>query len=122
MTGDQFQLSSLFAAVFLLLIWGRWRYDLVAFSALVVAMLIGLVSPEKAFTGFGHPATLIVALVFIVSAGLVNSGAIDIITRNVVDTSCSIGAHIAMMAGVGGIVSAFMNNVAAMTLLMPVDI
>jgi di/tricarboxylate transporter len=122
MTSDQIQLFSLFAVVFLLLIWGRWRYDLVAFSALVVAMLLGLVSVEEGFAGFGHPATLIVALVLIVSRGLVNSGAIDIITRNVVDTSRSVGGHIAMMAGVGGILSAFMNNVAAMALLMPVDV
>lgn len=79
--------------------------------------------PEKdAFSGFGHPATLIVALVLVVSAGLVRSGAVLLITRTLIDASRSLGAHITIMGAVGGILSAFMNNVAALALLMPVDI
>ena len=50
------------------------RYDLVAFGALVVALITGVVSTDKAFTGFGHPATVIIALVLVVSRGLANSG------------------------------------------------
>ena len=81
MTIDQILLFSLFGVVFALLIWGRWRYDLVAFVALVIALVLGLVPTELAFSGFGHPATVIIALVLVVSRGLVNSGAIDLITR-----------------------------------------
>ncbi|MEL7345963.1 MAG: SLC13 family permease, partial [Pseudomonadota bacterium] len=73
-------------------------------------------------SGFGHPATIVVALVLVVSAGLVRSGAVFLITRTLVDQSRSLGAHIAIMGGVGGVLSAFMNNVAALALLMPVDI
>lgn len=105
-----------------MLLWGRWRYDLVAFSALLIALVLGVVPTDQAFAGFGHPATIIVALVLVVSRGLLNSGAIDIITRTVIDTSRGIGAHISIMSGTGAILSAFMNNVAALALLMPVDI
>ena len=42
MTAGQAQLFALFAAVFGLLFWGRWRYDLVAFSALLVALVLRL--------------------------------------------------------------------------------
>ncbi len=122
MTFDQTLLFALFAAVFGLLLWGRFRYDLVAFSALMVAVVLGLVEPGAAFSGFGHPATLVVALVLIVSAGLVKSGAVHLITRTLVDQSRSLGAHIALMGSVGAVLSAFMNNVAALALLMPVDI
>ncbi|WP_371168481.1 SLC13 family permease [Aliiroseovarius sp. 2305UL8-7] len=122
MTTDQIILFSLFGAVFGLLLWGRYRYDLVAFAALMVGVVLGVVPTKDAFSGFGHPATLVVALVLVVSAGLVRSGAVFLITRTLVDASRSLGAHIALMGAIGGILSAFMNNVAALALLMPVDI
>jgi di/tricarboxylate transporter len=122
MTQDQIILFSLFGAVFALLLWGRFRYDLVAFSALMIGVLLGVVEGKEAFAGFGHPATLVVALVLVVSAGLVRSGAVFLITRTLVDSSRNLGGHIALMGGIGGVLSAFMNNVAALALLMPVDV
>lgn len=122
MTSEQIILFTLFAVVFGLLLWGRFRYDLVAFAALMAGVVLGVVPADNAFDGFGHPATLIVALVLVVSAGLVRSGAVLLITRTLVDSTRSLGAHITMMGAVGGVLSAFMNNVAALALLMPVDI
>ena len=122
MTTDQIILFCLFGAVFGLLLWGRFRYDIVAFSALMVGVVLGVVPSADAFSGFGHPATLVVALVLVVSAGLVRSGAVFLITRTLVDASRSLGAHITLMGAIGGVLSAFMNNVAALALLMPVDI
>ncbi len=105
-----------------MLLWGKWRYDLVAFSALLIALVLGLVSTDQAFSGFGHPATIIVALVLVISRGLLNSGAIDLVTKRMVSAGRSVSNHIIVMSGVGAVLSAFMNNVAAMALLMPVDI
>ncbi|MFL4472025.1 SLC13 family permease [Tateyamaria armeniaca] len=122
MTSDQIILFCLFGAVFGLLLWGRFRYDIVAFTALMVGVVLGVVPNSEAFSGFGHPATLVVALVLVVSAGLVRSGAVFLITRTLVDASRSLGSHIALMGAIGGVLSAFMNNVAALALLMPVDI
>lgn len=122
MTQDQIILFAIFGAVFALLLWGRFRYDLVAFGALIAGVVLGVVPEKDAFAGFGHPATLVVALVLIVSAGLVNSGAVALITRALIDQSRALGAHIAIMGSVGALLSAFMNNVAALALLMPVDV
>ncbi len=122
MTQDQIILFCLFGAVFAMLLWGRYRYDLVAFTALMLGVVLGVVPTKEAFSGFGHPATLIVALVLVVSAGLVRSGAVFLITRTLVDSARALGAHIALMGLIGGVLSAFMNNVAALALLMPVDI
>ena len=122
MTTDQIILFTLFIAVFALLLWGRFRYDIVAFSALMIGVVLGVVPADQAFSGFGHPATLIVALVLVVSAGLVRSGAVFLITRTLVDSSRRLASHIAIMGAIGGVLSAFMNNVAALALLMPVDI
>jgi di/tricarboxylate transporter len=121
-TQDQALLFGLFAAVFGLLLWGRVRYDIVAFGALMAGVALGVVPTDQAFAGFGHPATLIVALVLVISAGLVRSGAIHLITRTLIDSARPLGRHIAIMGGIGGVLSGFMNNVAALALLMPVDI
>ncbi|WP_111731966.1 SLC13 family permease [Roseovarius amoyensis] len=122
MTTDQIILFSLFGAVFALLLWGRWRYDIVAFAALLAGVVLGVVPTDRAFSGFGHPATIIVALVLVVSAGLVRSGAVHLITRTMIDSSRGLASHITLMGGIGAVLSAFMNNVAALALLMPVDI
>lgn len=122
MTQDQIILFSLLAFVFILFIWGRWRYDLVALVALLVALLTGLVPRELAFSGFGHPATVIIALVLIVSRGLSNSGAIELLARFVISGSRKLAGHIAVMSSLAAVLSAIMNNVAALALLMPVDL
>ena len=122
MTGDQTILFTLLFGVFVFLIWGRWRYDLVAFVALLVALLTGVVPKEAAFSGFGHPATVIIALVLIVSRGLSNSGAIELLARYVIDASRKLAAHISIMSALAAALSAIMNNVAALALLMPLDL
>jgi di/tricarboxylate transporter len=121
MTADQTILFSLLLFVFVFLIWGRWRYDLVAFVALLIALLTGIVPKEDAFSGFGHPATVIIALVLIVSRGLSNSGAIELLAKYLIDSSRKLAGHISIMSALAAALSAVMNNVAALALLMPVD-
>ena len=122
MTFDQSILFAILGFVFVFLLWGRWRYDIVAFSALVIALLFGVVATEDAFSGFGHPATVIIAMVLIVSRGLANSGAIELLARLVVDSARGLAAHIGIMGTLAAALSAVMNNVAALALLMPIDL
>ena len=111
----------LMAAVLGMLLWGKWRYDLVAFSALVVGLVLQVIPVDQAFSGFGHPAVIIIALVLIVSRALSQSGAIEMLTSRVINAQRPLPLHIASMGFLGAILSAFMNNVAALALLMPVD-
>jgi di/tricarboxylate transporter len=121
MNTDQIILFSLLGVAFGLLIWGRIRYDLVAFGALIFCVVIGVIPEEQAFDGFSHHATVIIALVLIVSRGLSNSGAIELIAKYVIDASRSLFMHISIMSAVAAGLSAIMNNVAALALLMPMD-
>ena len=121
MTTEQIILFSLITILFVFLIWGRFRYDLVAFATLVIAFIAGVVPKDQVFSGFGHPAVVIIALVLIVSRGLSRSGAIEMLARKVVDSSIGLQKHIGIMAGISAALSNFMNNVAALALLMPVD-
>lgn len=120
-TLDQGILFALIILIFAFLLWGRFRYDLVAFAALVIAYLAGVVPKDEVFSGFGHPAVVIIALVLIVSRGLYRSGAIDMVARRILDASRSLQMHIGMMSGVSATLSSVMNNVAALALLMPMD-
>ena len=112
----------LIGTLFVFLIWGRYRYDIVAFGALLTAYLLGLIPTERVFSGFGHPAVIIIALVLIISRGLYLSGAIELISTALLNGTRRIGQHIALMAWVSAGLSALMNNVAALALLMPVDL
>lgn len=122
MSTDQFLLFALLGLILGFLVWGRFRYDLVAFAGLVIAYLIGVVPADKVFSGFGHPAVAIIALVLIVSRGLSRSGAIDLLARQVLSASRSLQMHVGIMASVAAALSSLMNNVAALALLMPLDL
>lgn len=121
MTNDQIILFSLMASVLGLLLWGKWRYDLVAFTALVVGLILQVIPIDQAFSGFGHPAVIIIALVLIVSRALSQSGAIEMLTSRFINARRPLSLHIAAMGFLGAVLSAFMNNVAALAVLMPAD-
>ncbi len=122
MNSEQILLVAIFCLLFFLLLWGKFRYDLVAFSILIISVAIGVVPYNNAFDGFAHPATIIVALVLVVSKGLINSGAIFFIGQKISALGKSLWGHISIIGFIGAILSAFMNNVAALALLMPIDI
>ncbi|MDG1863361.1 MAG: SLC13 family permease [Yoonia sp.] len=122
MLSDQTMIIGIFVVLFVLLVWGRIRYDLVAFGALVLASILGLVPKEDVFSGFGHSAVAIIALVLIVSRALVGSGAIEKLAARLLDSERPLPLHIAVMAIVSAGLSAVINNVAALALLMPLDI
>jgi di/tricarboxylate transporter len=119
MSLDQILISLILAAVFGLFLWGRWRYDVVAVLALVTATVLGLVPMAEMFQGFGHPATVTVALVLILSRGLQNAGAIDIVAKYLMPPLERPEAHIGALSSVAAALSAMMNNVGALALLMP---
>ena len=62
-------------------IWNRWRYDVIAGLALLVAVYLGLVDASHAFGGFSHPAVITVACVLVISRALQNSGVVELLLR-----------------------------------------
>ena len=121
MTVDQMTMLALLAGILALFVWGRWRYDLVAFGALLIAAVLGLVEPVAAFQGFGHPAVITVAAVLILSRALSGSALIALLSQHLDRhagrrASVQIGA----LGGITSILSAFINNVGALALFMPV--
>ena len=94
--------------------------DLTAFLGLVVLTLGGYLSPSEAFTGFSSPAVITMLSIFFVSAALLHTGLADMVGGQV---ERILGARevplIAAIMLVAGILSAFMNNIAAAAVLLP---
>ena len=77
MTFDQAAIVAIFGVALVLFVSERVRYDLVALAALLASVLLGLVKPEDAFSGFGNNAVVTVAAVLVMSHALGRSGAVD---------------------------------------------
>ncbi|HUF46812.1 MAG TPA: SLC13 family permease [Vicinamibacterales bacterium] len=122
MTQDQIVVLAILAATVAMFLWGRWRHDMVAVASLLMCVAAGLVTGAAAFAGFGHPAVITVACVLILSQGLQQTGAVDVLVHRVLPGAAGPTLSIAALTGLGAVLSAFMNNVGAMALLMPVAI
>ena len=122
MTRDQLIIIAIIIAAAVMFFRGPWRHDMVALGALLACVLTGLLPAGEAFAGFGHPAVITVACVLVLSRGLQSSGAIDALVHRVLPATAGPVATIAALTALGAMLSAFMNNVGALALLMPVAI
>ncbi|MGI3129510.1 SLC13 family permease [Halopseudomonas pachastrellae] len=103
-----------------LFLWGRWRHDIVALAALLACVVAGLTPAADAFTGFGHPAVITVAAVLILSKGLQTTGAVEALAQRALPQRGGVLLGLGFLTLLGATLSAFMNNVGAMALLMPI--
>ena len=99
---------------------GKWRYDIVALASLLILAVLGIVPASEAYLGFGHPAVVTVAAVLILSRALYNSGVVDVIASWYLRIPNYLPVRITSLSVLGAFLSAFMNNVGAVSLLMPV--
>nr|WP_283055214.1 SLC13 family permease [Thetidibacter halocola] len=113
-------LCAILGVTVLLFVSGRLRHDLVAIAALLASVLAGLVPADRAFEGFGSTAVITVACVLILSNALQRSGAVDAFARAVLPADPGLVTMIAALTGIAALLSAFMNNVGALALLMPI--
>jgi di/tricarboxylate transporter len=110
---------------------GYRRFEVVAFGSLVVLGAVGAAgpgpatgagawaSPGRLFAGFGHPALVTIASLFVVGAALSESGVLAGLGRRLERRWQSTAGQIAGLAAVAGGLSAFMSNVAALSLVLP---
>jgi di/tricarboxylate transporter len=98
----------------------KLRVDLVALLVLLAVSITGLVSKEEVFLGFANSAVITIWAVYIVSGGLFKTGVADRIGSLILRLSGASEARlIVVIMIVCGTMSAFMNNVGAVAVLMP---
>lgn len=122
MTLDQILVVATLGAALGFFAWGYWRHDIVAIFALLALVFLGIVPAEEAYAGFAHPAVITVAAMLVISAALEESGIVEMLARSIGTTVDGEFLTLTLLVGVVTLLSAFMNNVGALVLMMPVTL
>jgi len=120
MTVPQMLAFAIVGLMMVAFIWGRLRYDLVATLALLLAVLVGVVPANKAFSGFSDDIVVIVGSALVVSAAVSRSGIMDLILSrlapNVSHPRIQLLILVAVVAGLSG----FVKNIGALAIMIPI--
>ena len=119
---DQLFVFGTLFIVLILFVWGRFRHDFVALIGLFILVVLGIVPPAGAFSGFGHPAVITVAAVLIIGKALEYSGVVDVLGKWVLKVGNNLTVQIITLSTLVAVASAFMNNVGALAIMMPIAI
>jgi di/tricarboxylate transporter len=119
---DQLLVFGTLALALVLFAWGKIRHDFVALISLFLLIIAGIVDPDQAFKGFGHPAVITVAAVLIIGKALEFSGLIDLLGKWVMKIGDGLLLQILVLSVLVAVASAFMNNVGALAIMMPIAI
>jgi di/tricarboxylate transporter len=120
MTLQQILAFAVIGGTMALFVWGRLRYDLVAGVALLVAVLIGVVPADQAFSGFSDEIVIIVASALIVSAAVARSGLIELALQPLAPRVNSTRGQILLLVGAVMLLSAFVKNIGALAMMIPI--
>jgi di/tricarboxylate transporter len=120
LTGEGWIALAITALALGLFIWNRLRVDVVALIIMLLIILTGLATPREGISGFAHEATVTVALVLVLAAGLLRTGAIDVLSR----WTARVAGHselrlLTLILVIVVPLSAVINNTAAVAVLIP---
>jgi di/tricarboxylate transporter len=116
---DAWLTLALLVLAVLLFISEKLPADVVALLVLSTLLVTGVLSPAQALAGFSSEATITVAAMFVLSAGIQRSGLLRALGRLLARLRWRWLLAIVLM-GVAGSASAFINNTAAVAVLLPV--
>ncbi|TLM65585.1 MAG: TRAP transporter large permease subunit [Deltaproteobacteria bacterium] len=121
MTLEIFLVLGLVVSAVILFATERIPVDLTAMILMATMLLSGLITPEEAIGGFSNPATVTVGAMFVLSAGLFRTGAVNVVVNlfSRLARISFLGVLVAIMLTIG-ILSAFINNTAAVAIFLPV--
>ncbi len=101
------------------LMFTRYQADLVLIAAMAFLLVVGILSPAQAFAGFANPGVITIATLYVVAAGLKETGAVQWIARHLLGHPKTPRAAQLRMVAPTGILSAFMNNTAVVAMFIP---
>ncbi|WP_020396862.1 SLC13 family permease [Thiolinea disciformis] len=106
-------------SVLALLALSSFAPDMILMSALIILLVSGVLTPNEAFEGFANTGLMTIAALYVVAAGLRETGAIQCITRKLLGQPSSVrGAQLRMFIPAAAL-SAFLNNTTVVAMLMP---
>ncbi|RMD63559.1 MAG: SLC13 family permease, partial [Planctomycetota bacterium] len=102
------------------LIHGKVGADLVLLSGLLALLLAGILSPSDALRGFANPGVATVGLLYVVAAGLRETGAVDRLTAPLLGRPRTSMGAVARLTAPVAVASAFVNNTPIVAMFLPV--
>lgn len=114
-------ISLILIATLILLISEKISVDKTAMGIMILLSLTGILTPKEAVAGFANPAVITVAAMFLLSHGLIRTGAVGFVTELLLKFSKSnkTYAYILILVSVA-IASAFINNTPVVVLFIPI--
>ncbi|MFQ1062057.1 SLC13 family permease [Bordetella trematum] len=97
----------------------KLRIDAIALLVLGSLAMLGLVTPEQAVAGFSNPATITVAAMFVLAAGLQNSGALSGI-GDLLGRARSPFQFLLVLFLILAAIAPFVNNTAVVAVFIPI--
>lgn len=119
---EQISVLIILGVSLILFVQDKWRYDIVSLLILLSLILIGSLSYQTAFSNFGHPAIIIVASMFVMARALTQSGLVDAIVGKLTFLHHRPIYALAVLVTLCTSISAFVNNVGALVMVMPIAI
>lgn len=121
MTLEIFLVCGLVLSAVILFATERLPVDLTAMIIMGAMLLSGMISAEDAIGGFSNPATVTVGAMFVLSAGLFKTGAVNLLGNSLARLGrISFWLVLVVMMLMVGVLSAFINNTAAVAIFLPV--
>lgn len=118
---DFWILSLILAGTLYLLITEKISVDLTAIGIIVVLVVTGLLTPREAVSGFANPAVITVGAMFVVSKGLMRTGGVEFLGRQVIKVARkNVTAALGLILVTVALASAFINNTPVVILFIPV--
>ena len=103
--------SVLLILTIVLLITEKLPVDVTAIGIMVVLMISGVLTPSEAVAGLASPAVVTVGAMFLISRGMIRTGAVGFVSRNVMRLAGNRPVlAMPMILGLVAVASAFINN------------
>ncbi|MBY5393939.1 TRAP transporter large permease subunit [Rhizobium leguminosarum] len=122
MRADQWLSLLIIALMMGAFLWGRYRYDIVAVSSLLAAVIVGIVPAKNAFSGFSDDIVIIVGSALIVSAAISRSGIMDVALRRFSPERRGPRMQLIILVAIVAALSAFIKNIGALAIMIPVAV
>lgn len=99
----------------------KMKPGMLFFSAVILFMLTGTITPQEALAGFSNKGMITVAILFLVSEGVRRSGALNKIIRLILPSKkMKVGASLLQILPPIAAISAFLNNTAVVVIFAPI--
>ena len=104
--------------MFTILLFTKWRSDVVFLGAIGVLFVTGVLDAKEAFSGFSSTSVITVGVLFVVVAGLTHTGVLQWIVKNLLGIPSSYSKAVTRLMVPVAVLSSFLSNTTVVALFV----